>query len=139
MNKIFKPQNNKQEDKVFIGAYVPRYMNESLNLLALSKMKSRTEILQNILKSSIENNTLDNDIGVIYERIAARAYIVYENDLKNKKMKRRFKSFDDFLMYCTSELKKKKLSDMHISEIMKSLQLIIKSKEIQLEGTDAKE
>jgi len=110
MEKANPFQDSKQR---FVGAYMPPHLADYLRLISMSEKKSVSNLLQKMIEEKIEKN----DESVIIAMIIEQAINEWERRAESGTMKKRA-----YLKEIENELRRKKVSRLHISLILKDLQ-----------------
>ncbi len=110
MEKANPFQESKQR---FVGAYMPPLLADYLRLCSVMEKQSLSSLLQKMIETEREKN---NEYKVI-EIIIEQAINEWERRAESGAMKKR-----TYLKEVEDELKRKKVSKLHISLILKELQ-----------------
>jgi hypothetical protein len=110
MEKANPFQDSKQR---FVGAYVPPCLADYLRLCSMMEKQSLSHLLQKIIDAERGRNDEYNVIKIIIEQAISE----WERRAESGVMKKR-----TYLKEVEDELKRKKVSKLHISLILKELQ-----------------
>lgn len=110
MEKANPFQESKQR---FVGAYMPPLLADYLRLRSVMEKQSLSSLLQRMIDAERERNDEYNVIKIIIEQAISE----WERRAESGVMKKR-----TYLKEVEDELKRKKVSKLHISLILKELQ-----------------